>query len=307
MTLQQLRYVVAVAEKGTISEAAQELYLSQPSMTSAIRELEQELNLTIFNRTNRGVVPTREGEQFLGYARQVLDQVGLLEEKYTGKKPGKQQFCVSTQHYSFAVDAFVDLIRSADSGEYDFHLRETQTYEIIEDVSHLRSEVGILYLNSFNEKILRRTLRENDLRFERLFTARPHVFVSSSSVLARKSSVTLKELEEHPYLSFEQGEHNSFYFSEEILSTLERKKNIRVRDRATLFNLLIGLDGYTICSGVINEALNGRNITAVPLEADDRMEIGCITHRRILPGKLGTRYLEALRRHTQAFREEKTV
>lgn len=242
MTLQQLRYVTAVADTGTISRAAQQFFIAQPSLTNAIRELEQELGLTIFHRTNRGVALTPEGEEFLGYARQVLAQTELIEEKYLGTAPVKHQFCVSAQHYSFAVEAFVELLREYGGEEYDFRIRETQTYEIIEDVAKLRSEVGVLYLNQDNETVLRKVIREHDLIFTPLFTAKPHVFVSASSPLAQKKALTLEDLKPYPRLSYEQGEHNAFYFSEEILSTLDSKKDILVRDRATLFNLLIGLD-----------------------------------------------------------------
>ena len=298
MTLQQLKYILTVAAKGTISEAANELYIAQPSLTSSIKDLEKELGITIFNRTNRGVVVSREGEEFLAYARQVVEQIDLIEEKYTGKRQHKQDFCVSTQHYSFAVEAFVDLLRDYGGNEYDFRLRETQTYEIIEDVAKLRSQVGVLYLNKDNEAVLRKTIRANNLKFETLFVAKPHVFLGVGSPLASKAAVTLDDLVPYPRLSYEQGEHNSFYFAEEILSTLERKKNILVRDRATLFNLLIGLNGYTICSGVISEELNGANIIAVPLEVDDYMEIGYITHREMLPNRLGNLYIERLKKYT---------
>lgn len=265
MTLQQLRYVTAVAEKGTITEAADGLYISQPSLTNAIHELEKEMNIRIFNRTNKGISLSKEGEDFLGYARQVLEQAAILEDRYKGSDGGKKQFCVSTQHYSFAVNAFVDLIKEYGQDEYDFSLRETQTYEIIDDVARMRSEIGILFLNDFNEKVISKILKSHDLEFHPFFVARPHVFISRTHPLADKSVITSEQLMPYPYLSFEQGEHNSFYFSEEIFSVFERKKNIRVRDRATLFNLLIGLNGYTVCSGVIDQKLNGEDIIAVPL------------------------------------------
>ena len=297
MTLQQLRYVVMVAETGTITEAANKLYISQPSLTNAIHELEKEMNLVIFHRTNKGISLSKEGDDFLGYARQVLEQASILEDHYKGNKGGKKQFCVSTQHYSFAVNAFVDLIKQYGQEEYDFSLRETQTYEIIEDVAKMRSEIGLLFLNDFNEAVLRKLLKSHDLEFHPLFTAKPHVFISSRHPLAKKEVITNKELEEYPYLSFEQGEHNSFYFSEEIFSTSERKKNIRVRDRATLFNLLIGLNGYTVCSGVIDKKLNGKNIIAVPLADEGDMRIGYITHRKGMLSRLGTTYLDALSKY----------
>lgn len=297
MTLQQLRYAITVAETGTITEAAKKLYISQPSLTNAIHELEKEMNLVIFQRTNKGILLSGEGEEFLGYARQVLEQASILEDKYKGNGGGKKQFCVSTQHYSFAVNAFVDLIKEYGQEEYDFSLRETQTYEIIEDVAHMRSEIGILFLNDFNETVLRKILKTNDLEFHELFVAKPHVFISRKHPLADRQVITNQELEAYPYLSFEQGEHNSFYFSEEIFSTSERKKNIRVRDRATLFNLLIGLNGYTVCSGVINKKLNGKDIIAVPLQDEGDMRIGYITHRKAVPGRLAATYLEALRKY----------
>ncbi len=299
MTLLQLKYIKTIAEAGTISEAAKQLFMSQPSLTSAIKELEAELGITIFLRTNKGVQLTTEGEEFLGYARQVIEQTNLIEERYTGNFARHHQFCVSTQHYSFAVEAFVDLLKNHGGDEYDFRLRETQTYEIITDVAELKSEVGVLYLNSFNETVLRKTLKEKDLTFHPLFKAKPHIFVGAGNPLAQRKRLKLKDLEPYPRLSYEQGEHNSFYFSEEILSTLESKKDIMVRDRASLFNLLIGLNGYTICSGVINEELNGPNIVAIPLSVDDYMEIGYITHNKLVPSRFANLYIEALTRYTQ--------
>lgn len=297
MTLQQLKYAITVAETGTITEAANKLYISQPSLTNAIHELEKEMNIIIFNRTNKGISISKEGEDFLGYARQVLEQAAILEDKYKGNNGGKKKFCVSTQHYSFAVNAFVDLIKKFGQDEYDFSLRETQTYEIIEDVARMRSEIGILFLNDFNEKVITKILKSYDLEFHQLFVARPHVFISRKHPLAQNQVITNEELEQYPYLTFEQGEHNSFYFSEEIFSATERKKNIRVRDRATLFNLLIGLNGYTVCSGVIDKKLNGKDIIAVPLADESDMRIGYITHKKGRISRLGTTYLEALNKY----------
>ena len=299
MTFQQLKYVITVAETGTITEAAGKLYVSQPSLTKAIHELEKEMNIVIFNRTNKGISLSREGDEFLGYARQVLDQAAILEDKYKGGHGGKKKFCVSTQHYSFAVNAFVDLIKQYGQDEYDFSLRETQTYEIIEDVARMRSEIGILFLNDFNEVVMDKILKSHVLEFHLLFIAKPHVFISRNHPLAGREIITNEELEQYPYLSYEQGEHNSFYFSEEIFSPFERKKNIRVRDRATLFNLLIGLNGYTVCSGVIDEKLNGKDIIAVPLAQESNMRIGYISHRKGMISRVGNSYLEALNQYLQ--------
>ncbi len=295
MTLKQLRYITAVADIGNITEAAKQLYIAQPSLTSAIQELEKEYGITIFIRNKKGIEITPEGEEFLGYARQVLEQTDLIDERYTGSNRGKLRFCVSSQHYSFVVEAFVELLKKYGGEKYEFHMREKQTYDIIEDVSHLRSEIGVIYMNSFNETVIKKTLRDNGLIFEPLFRAKPHVFVGKDSPLAKKKSLSLDDLKPYPRLSYEQGNHNSFYFSEEILSTVDSDKELLVHDRATLFNLLIGLNGYTICSGVISEELNGANIVARPLKVDDYMEIGYILPSAIHPSNLTKAYIEILK------------
>ena len=297
MTLQQLKYVIEVAKAKSISEAAKKLFISQPSLTNAIKELEKEMNITIFLRTNKGILISKEGEIFLGYARQVLEQAYLLEEKYLKQDKRKQQFCVSTQHYSFAVNAFVDIVKEYGHDEYDFSLRETQTYEIIEDVTRMKSEIGVLYINDFNKLVIQKILKEHNLIFHSLIVVKPHIFISSKNPLAKKKKVTMEELRLYPYLSFEQGEHNSFYYSEEIFSSVVRYKNIRVRDRATLFNLLIVLNGYTVCSGIIDENLNGKDIVAVALDEEGEMNIGYITRKDSLTSDLANAYIEALKQH----------
>lgn len=297
MTLQQLRYIVTVAQTGNITEAAKRLFISQPSLTNAIHELEKEMQITIFNRTNKGGSLSNDGEIFLSYARQVLEQTDLLEEKFLNKKEQRPKFSVSCQHYSFAVNAFVDVIRTFSGNKYDFTLRETQTYEIIEDVSRLKSEIGILYTSFNNEKVISKILKQNGLIFQELFVAKPHVFISSQHPLAKYNQLTLEDLEEYPYLSFEQGEYNSFYFSEEILSTLDHNKNIKVRDRATLFNLVIGLNGYTVSSGVISKELNGETIIAKPLAVTEFMKIGTITQKDMPLSRYGTAYMESLKKY----------
>lgn len=295
MTLQQLKYAVEIARCGSISNATRKLFISQPSLSTAIMELENEIGITIFNRTNRGIKVSAEGSEFLGYAKQVIEQAELLENRYSNKKLVKQSFSVSTQHYAFAVSAFVNLIKEYNLDDYEFTLRETKTYEIIEDVKNLRSEIGILYLNEFNSKVLNKFLRENNLVFTELFKATPHIFIGSENPLACKKYVTLKELEPYPYLSFEQGEYNSFYFSEEIQSTITHKKSITVSDRATLFNLLIGLNGYTISTGVISQDLNGNKIISVPLQLEETITVGYIIHENISPSQIALDYIYSLK------------
>ena len=282
MTLNQLRYVVEAASSGSITEAAQRLFITQPSLTAAIHALEEELGITIFRRTNKGITLTVKGEEFLAYARQMLEQEAMIRERYGKKRKKKQLFCVSSQHYSFAVEAFVDLLREYRGREYEFHMRETETYKILEDVGALRSEVGVLYLNPANETIVRRAILDHGLRFTPLYRAQPHVFISKRNPLAEKEAVRLEDLADYPRLSYEQGAHNAL------------RKDIVVTDRATLFNLLIGLDGYTISSGIINEELNGEEIIARPLLVDDFMEIGYLTHAHIKLSRYAGRYIEKL-------------
>ena len=262
------------------------------------------MQVTIFKRTNKGVLISNEGDEFLSYARQILEQASLLEGKFKNIDKQSPRFSVSCQHYSFAVNAFVDVIREFDADKYDFTLRETQTHEIIEDVSRLRSEIGILYTSSKNEEVILKLVKQNGLEFEELFVAKPHVFICADHPLADREALDLKDLEGYPYLSFEQGEYNSFYFSEEILSTLDRNKNIKVRDRATLFNLVIGLNGYTVSTGVLSRKLNGENIISRPLLVDkelctvpEYMHVGCITQKNVPLSRYGQTYLEALKRH----------
>ncbi|MDD3613877.1 MAG: LysR family transcriptional regulator [Eubacteriales bacterium] len=295
MTLQQLRYVIKIVEYGSITEAAKQLYITQPSLSAAIKDLENELGIEIFHRTSKGISLTVDGREFLSYARQVIEQTELLEKRYMDKKPSKQLCTISTQHYAFAVNAFVELLLGLDVDEYEFTLRETRTYEIIEDVRDYRSEIGIIYLSDFNEKVINKLLVENHLTFNLLFEADPHVFISSRHPLAGREAITLDDLEDYPFLAFEQGINNSFYFSEEILSTVPRKKTIHVSDRATLFNLLIGLNGYTICSGVLSSDLNGDNIISVPLLTEEKMRIGWIANEKTHLSQLSLDYIEKLK------------
>lgn len=296
MTLKQLRYITVVAETGNITEAAKKLFIAQPSLTASIQELEKEYDITIFRRSKRGIEITPEGEEFLGYARQVLEQTNLIEERYSSGNTGKHRFSVSSQHYSFVVESFVELLKKVGGDKYEFHMRETETYDIIKDVANLRSEIGILYINEFNETVINKTLRDNNLSFTSLLKVKPHVFIGRKSPLAGKKSISLEDLKEYPRLSYEQGSHNSFYFSEEILSTVDSDREIIVRDRASLFNMLIGMNGYTICSGIISEELNGPNIIAKPLEVEDYMDIGYILPKAIRLSALTLDYIDILNR-----------
>ncbi|MBC5787657.1 MULTISPECIES: LysR family transcriptional regulator [Clostridiaceae] len=297
MTLQQLRYIIEIVNSGSMSAASEKLFLTQPSLSMTVKELEQELGIEIFLRTNRGISLTNDGVEFLAYARQVVEQVDLLESRYHTKKPSRRIFSVSTQHYAFSVNAFVNLVKEYNHNEYEFTLRETKTHEIIEDVKEFRSEIGVLFLSSFNQKVIKKNLRESGLVFHPLFEAKAHVFISKNNPLAQNRQVTLKDLQEYPCLSFEQGQYNSAYYSEELLSNVCHPKNIMVSDRATLFNLLIGLNGYTISTGILSEDLNGKDIVSVPLNVEERMTVGYIVHKNIGLSKIALSYIEKLQHY----------
>lgn len=294
MTLQQLRYAITIADCNSMNKAAQALFISQPSLSASIRDLEKEIGITIYKRTNRGITITPEGEEFLGYARQVTEQYELINHKYVDKSNIKKKFSVSTQHYSFAVKAFVELVKQFGMDEYEFAVHETKTYEVIENVKNFKSELGILYLNDFNRKVLTKILNENNLVFTELFDCNIFVYLWKGNPLANNEVITLQDLEEYPCLSFEQGMNNSFYFAEEVLSTNEYKRIIKANDRATMLNLMVGLNGYTLCSGIISEELNGDDYKAVPLDSDDVMTIGYIARKNSAMSQLGKQYVDEL-------------
>ncbi|MCZ4066633.1 LysR family transcriptional regulator [Microbacterium sp. H37-C3] len=294
ITLQQLQYFIEVAAEGSISAASDLLYVAQPTMSAAMKDLEARVGRDLLVRSARGVTLTTDGVEFLGYARQVVEQTELLEQRYLGRPPSRRLLGVSTQHYSFAVDAFVRMVRSTGAPEYEFSLRETRTWDIIEDVRTLRSELGILFRNDFNRNVIDKLLRDSGLAFHPLFVAEPHIFVSRRNPLASRSRATLDDLADLPRLTFDQGANNSFYFAEEILSTLSSKQEIRVSDRATIFNLMIGLDGYTISTGIISDDLDPE-IVAVPLDVDERIEIGWIGRTAVPLTEQAQRYLGEVR------------
>lgn len=301
MTLQQLKYFIETVKHGSINKAAESLFIAQPSLSNALKELEAEIGQDLFIRTPRGISLTTDGAEFLGYARQVVEQQSLLEQRWLNKTPSRRLCSISTQHYAFAVNAFVNMVKKTDALEYEYTLREARTYEIVEDVKNLRSELGILYKSTFNRQVIDKLLKENHLLFHPLFTAQPHVFVSATNPLSQKDKVTLADLECYPRLSYEQGDYNSFYFSEEILSTEYAKKDIKVGDRATIFNLMIGLNGYTISTGIVSADLNGDNIVAVPLDVDDDMTVGYITHKDLQLTQQAKLYIRELVKVIQAY------
>ncbi|MCC8045810.1 MAG: LysR family transcriptional regulator [Clostridiales bacterium] len=296
MTLQQILYAVTIADMKSMNKAAAALYVSQPALSSAIRDLEKELHVELFIRTNRGIMVTPAGTEFLRYARQISEIQRLIEERYTDRAV-KKKFSVSTQHYSFAVEAFIELAKEFGMDEYEFAIHETRTSTVIENVRNYRSEIGVLYLNDFNEKAMRKIFIENEVEFSPLFQCGISVYLSKSHPLAGHERIAFDDLKPYPCLSFEQGDKNSFYFAEEVLSTCEYSQIIKADDRATMLNLMVGLNGYTLCSGIICEKLNGDQYTSVPLITDDRMEIGYIKRKSMPLSLLGEQYLALLKKY----------
>ena len=302
MTLQQLYYIIVISETGSLNKAAERLYVSQPSLSSAVKELEKEIGISIFNRTGKGVTLTADGMEFLPHARQVYGQYQNLMETYGRGGARRQKFGVSTQHYSFAVKAFVETVKAFDAAQYEFAIREERTRDVIDDVASQRSEIGILYLSDFNRKIIQKLLSGRSLVFHPLIECDTYVYLWKGHPLADRPSICFRDLADYPCLSFEQGDASSFYFAEEILSTLEYSRIIKACDRATMLNLMVGLNGYTLCSGIICAELNGDDYRAVPFRDDaidesGVMEIGYIVRRNSVMSKTGEKYLEEMRRY----------
>lgn len=301
MTLQQLHYVITVSEAGSMNKASEMLYIAQPSLTSSIKELEKELGIIIFNRGGRGVTLTPDGTEFLMYARRLYSQYEVLIEKYGESGTLKKKFGVSAQHYSFAVKAFVEMVKQFDASEYEFAIRETKTREVISDVAVSRSEIGILYMSDFNRKALKKVLDSNDLQFTHIIDCEPYVYLWKGHPLANERSVSFEQLTDYPCLSFEQGDNASFYYAEEILSENKYPQTIKANDRATMLNLMIGLNGYTLCSGIICEELNGTDYLAVPFKDDSAndtvMEIGYISKKNAILSNMGRLYIENIKKY----------
>lgn len=305
MTLTQLMYVVAVADTKSMNRAAAGLFVSQPALSGAIRDLEEELHIELFIRTNRGIVLTTEGEEFLSYARQMAELNRMIGERYIDHRQSRKKFSVSMQHYSFAVEAFIELGNRFSMSEYELAVHETKTHEVIDNVRDYRSEIGVLYINEFNQKAMKKIFTKNDLEFVPLFECGISVYLSKAHPLAARKKIRFEELRDYPCLSFEQGEYNSFYFAEEVLSTLDYKQIIKADDRATMLNLMVGLNGYTLCSGIICEDLNGGNYISVPLDTEDTMTIGYIRRKNMPLSALGKEYIEILKKYGAGEAREK--
>ena len=294
MTIQQLKYALTISETVSINSASKELFISQSRLSCAIRDLEQELGITLFLRNNRGIQVTAEGKEFLGYARQVIDQYRLVEEKYLRSGKRKARFSVSMQHYTFAVQAFIRTVRASGANNYEFAVHETRTEEVIQNVNTLKSELGVLYLNDFNRSVITKLLLDCDIEFVPLVNCPISVYLWREHPLADRREITIEQLAPYPCISFDQGTGNSFYFAEEVLSTYNYQQVIKVSDRATILNMMVGLKGYTLCSGIICEDLNGDLYRAVPLKTDETMTIGYIRKKQVRLSPIAEKFIEEL-------------
>lgn len=299
MTLIQLKYVIVIAGENSLNDAAKILFVSQPSLSAAVRSLEKEIGFDIFIRSKNGITLTVKGAEFIGYAKTVMEQYELLETKYISRANVKKNFSVSMQHYSFGVSAFVELVKQYGMDEYEFEVHEAKTYEVIDRVRNYKSEIGILYLNEFNKNVLSKLFAEYGLQFSPLLECGIYVYMWKGHPLADREELTLEEMEEYPCLGFAQGEHNSLYFAEEVLSTYPYKRFIRVNDRATLLNLMVGLGGYTLCSGIISEDLNGKEYCAIKLRSDEKMTIGYISRKDMPVSEIGQKYLKEIAKYQE--------
>ncbi len=298
MTIQQLKYILTVAETGSITEAAKKLYLSQPSLSESIKETEREAGIQIFHRSRGGVSLTPEGMEFLGYARQVIQQMRQLESRYIETENEKQRFCVSSQHYSFVTNAFVDLIREYGEEEYEFILNETTTHRVMEDVKNRFADVGILFLSKENAEVLQKDFRKEKLVFTPLFDAVIHVFVGTEHPLAKRSAVSMDELKDYPRVNTVQGAYESPYYAEEPFSSIPAKKQIRVSDRAACMDCMIGLNGYMIATGIHPKYLHGENLVSLRLKDSEVMQIGYLLPKGSSLTELGEHYLRNMKKYS---------
>lgn len=297
VTIQQLKYIVSVVENGTITEAAKKLYISQPSLSNAIKDIEEEVGITIFIRSRAGIVVTPEGMEFVGYARQVLRQMELLEDKYISHTPGKIRFSVSSPYYVFTTNAFVEIVEEFGKERFEFILHETTVHQILDDVKNRFSDLGIIYISCENEQAMRKTLDENKLVFYELFTVKPQVFIRASHPLSERQCVQLDELKDYPRINFMQYKEEHAHFSDELYGDLSDDKTIRVSDTGSLVNLLLGTDAYTISNGFFPRYLPGSKLIGIPLAEDEEMCIGYILSEKQELSELGQAYIEKLKQY----------
>ena len=302
MTIQQLLYAITIAEIGSMNRAAENLFITQPTLTKAIKELESELGFSVFVRSGKGMILTPEGREFIVYAKQVSQQYDILKDRFGNVGERKRRFGISTQHYSFAIKAFTEFVKDFDLEKYEFVFRETMTRDVIDDVGSMKSDIGILFISEYNRKVIEKKLRDNDLSFTHLIDCKACVYITKTHPLADAEELTMEDLAPYPCLTFEQGDGDSIYFAEEILAEKDYPRRIKVCDRGSGLNLMNELNGYTLCSGIICEELNGDDYTAIPFEPDEEnknsnMEIGYIMRKDTSLSDLAQTYLDEISKY----------
>ena len=300
MTILQLKYVIAIDEECSMRKAADRLYVSQPGLSSAVRDLENEIGIQIFERVHNGVVTTPAGSSFIAYARHAVEQFEKVEEKYLNSRTEKPTFSVSMQHYTVAVNAFIDTVKEFDLEEYQYFIRETQTSEVIEDVKTMRSEVGVIALSDFNKNTFKKVFVDASLEFHELFTRDTYVYMRKDHPLAGQDEISLEELKDYPCMVFDQGDNNSFYYREEALATYDYKKVISTNERATSIELMLGLNGYAVGAAMLGESLNESELTAIKLKEDETLTFGYITRKGSELSEMGQAFVEKL----EAYKED---
>ena len=300
MNINQLKYVLEVAGSSSMREASTKLYVSQPALSASIHDLEEEIGILIFERTNKGISLTDEGREFLSYAKKAVGQYEILEERYLSRDSDKEHFSVSTQHYNFAIKAFTDVIRKMEPDKFIFSIHETKTKEVLENVRSLKSEVGIVSFSGSNEALIKKLFRDYQLDFVPLMRRDTYVYVWRSHPFAARDKVSIDEMSDYPCVSFDQSDDDNFYLTEEAMADYAFDKMIRSDDRATTMEIIAELDGYSIGSGMLsgaNAILQG--IVAIKLKEEDPLTIGYITRKGSAMSAYGRKYLEELMKYKE--------
>lgn len=300
MTILQLKYVIVIANSTSIREAASKLFITQPALSTAIRDLEEELGIKIFERTNKGISLSEQGREFLSYAKQAVSQYELIEDRYIEKDREKKHFSVSMQHYVFAVHAFVSAIRKCDVSRYVYSVNETRTDEVLTNVRDIKSEIGVISYSKSNENIIKKIFRKYQLVFHPLMVRETFAYVWKGHPLAHKKEISLEELEQYPCVSFDQSSDNEFYLSEEALGNYDFEKLIKSNDRATSAEIMAELNGYSIGTGIMIESVTLRDeFAAIKLKEEDPLTIGYITRRNHKLSHIGEVYVEELNKYKE--------
>jgi len=305
MTIQQCKYILKIAECGSLNEAAKQLFVAQSSLSVSVKSLEQELNIKIFERLGNGVYLTEEGSEFIQYARLISEQSDLIINRYTENNICNHLY-ISTQHYDFVADTFCKLLNETTEKQYRFSLREMKTYDVIYETETAYCDIGIIAIKDKDHSIMERYINKKGLTFTPLFNAMPHVYIRKEHPIANHTVITKETLKNYPYVSYEQGEHNSSFFTEEITNTYS-DKHIEISDRASLMNVLLATDCYTVGTGIMPSSLNEKRILSIPFESEDFYTIGYILRNDKKISELTKRLIEMLNITAQNYTSDKIL